>query len=60
MKIQEAQKKVDEWIDQFKEGYFPPLLMLARFMEELGELARVLSHRHGKTPKPDEKEGSLR
>ena len=33
--------------------------MLARLAEELGELARVLAHRHGKPPKPGEAEGDL-
>src|ERR1043165_3388035 len=43
---------VDRYISQFKEGYFPPLSMLARLTEELGELARALSHREGfKKPK---------
>ncbi|WP_018461169.1 nucleotide pyrophosphohydrolase [Thermus oshimai] len=55
----EAQKEVDAWIGRFEEGYFPPLLMLARLAEELGEVARVLAHRHGKTPKPGEEEGDL-
>lgn len=57
--LKEAQRQVDAWISQFKEGYFPPLLMLARLTEELGEVARVLAHRHGKKPKPGEEEGDL-
>lgn len=57
--FREAQEEVDAWISSFREGYFPPLLMLARLAEELGELARVLAHRHGKTPKPGEAEGDL-
>jgi NTP pyrophosphatase (non-canonical NTP hydrolase) len=57
--FKEAQEMVDAWIGQFAEGYFPPLLMLARLTEELGEVARVLAHRHGKTPKPGEEEGDL-
>lgn len=57
--FKEAQRQVDDWISQFKEGYFPPLLMLARLTEELGEVARVLAHRHGKKPKPGEEEGDL-
>lgn len=49
------QKEVDAWISQFEEGYFPPLAMLARVTEEVGELARVLMHRYGgKKPKPGE------
>ena len=50
-----VQKEVDEWISQFKEGYFTPLPMLARLTEEVGELARVLMHQYGgKKPKPGE------
>jgi len=52
------QKEVDDWISQFEEGYFPPLPMLARLTEEVGELARVLMHRYGgKKPKPGEDAG---
>ena len=52
------QREVDEWISQFEEGYFPPLPMLARLTEEVGELARVLMHRFGgKKPKPGEDPG---
>ena len=49
--FREAQEEVDAWISSFREGYFPPLLMLARLAEELGELARVLAHRHGRGTK---------
>lgn len=38
--IQQMQAEVDQYIGQFKEGYFSPLAMLARMSEELGELAR--------------------
>lgn len=52
------QQEVDEWISQFEEGYFPPLPMLARLTEEVGELARVLAHHYGgKKPKPGEDPG---
>lgn len=60
MKISEAQHAVDSYISQFAEGYWPPLTNLARLMEEVGELARELNHRHGhKTKKPDEPEQDL-
>ena len=53
-----VQKEVDAWISQFEEGYFPPLPMLARLTEEVGELARVLMHRYGgKKPKSGEDVG---
>ncbi|XBV86506.1 hypothetical protein ABOD76_09400 [Deinococcus sonorensis KR-87] len=40
MTFQEASERVDRYISQFREGYFPPLLMLARLTEETGEVAR--------------------
>ena len=49
--IQEIQKEVDEYISQFKEGYFSPLAMLARMTEEVGELAREVNHYYGEKPK---------
>ena len=55
-----VQHEVDAWISQFREGYFPPLAMLARLSEEVGELARALMHEHGgKTPKPGEPAGDV-
>ncbi len=54
-----ASKQVDRYISQFEEGYFPPLLMLARLTEETGEIARVLAHQNGKTPKAGEDVGDL-
>jgi len=54
------QQDVDQWISQFEEGYFPPLAMLARLTEEVGELARALMHQHGgKVPKPNEPNGDI-
>ena len=56
--FQPIQQEVDQWISQFEEGYFPPLAMLERLTEEVGELARVLMHRYGgKKPKPGEATG---
>jgi len=43
--LKQAQKIVDNWINQFEEGYWPPLSMLASLMEEVGELAREINHR---------------
>jgi len=43
--IKQAQKIVDEWINQFEEGYWPPLSMLASLVEEVGELAREINAR---------------
>jgi NTP pyrophosphatase (non-canonical NTP hydrolase) len=49
--IKDMQKEVDQYIGQFKEGYFSPLAMLARMTEELGELAREVNHYYGEKPK---------
>lgn len=60
MDLRDAQRQVDAYIRQFREGYFPPLVNLARLTEEVGELAREINHRFGpKTKKPDEPEGDL-
>lgn len=60
MDVLEMQKEVDRWIGQFEEGYWPPLAMLARLTEEVGELAREINHRFGTKPKkPGEPEGDL-
>lgn len=60
MKIREAQERVDAWIAQFEEGYWPPLTNLARLIEEVGELAREMNHRFGhKTKREDEPDQDL-
>ena len=60
MTITEAQRAVDAYVGQFKEGYWPPLSNLARLIEEVGELARELNHRYGHKPKKqDEPEQDL-
>lgn len=54
------QQAVDDWIGQFEEGYFEPQVMMLRFTEELGELAREVNHTFGpKKKKADEPEDSL-
>lgn len=56
----EIQKRVDDYIGQFKEGYFSPLAMMARITEEVGELAREVNHYYGEKPKKSsEKEKTL-
>lgn len=52
----EIQKRVDDYIGQFKEGYFSPLTMLARITEEVGELAREVNHYYGEKPKKSTEE----
>ena len=58
--LRDAQQRVDDWISQFEEGYWPPLSNLARLIEEVGELAREMNHRFGHKPKkPDEPDQDL-
>lgn len=51
--IKVMQQEVDQYISQFKEGYFSPLAMVARLTEELGELAREINHYYGEKPKKE-------
>src|SRR5207247_11197704 len=60
MSLREAQQTVDRWVSQFEEGYFPPLVNVARLAEEVGELAREVNHQFGpKRKKADEAPGSI-
>ncbi len=59
MGFKEMQKEVDDFISAHG-GYWPPLSMLARLMEEAGELAREMNHVFGmKKRKPEEKIKSI-
>ncbi|OEF98738.1 nucleotide pyrophosphohydrolase [Desulfuribacillus alkaliarsenatis] len=58
--MQEIQKEVDTYISQYEEGYFPPMSLIVRMTEELGELAREVNHVYGeKKKKPIEETGSI-
>ena len=45
--LKSMQKEVDDYIQQFKVGYFSPLAQMARLTEEVGELAREVNHTYG-------------
>jgi NTP pyrophosphatase (non-canonical NTP hydrolase) len=47
MTLESIQKQVDEWISQYKIGYYPPLAIITQSIEELGELAREINNRYG-------------
>lgn len=49
----EMQQRVDDYISQFKVGYFSPLAQMARLTEELGEMAREVNHHYGDKPKKE-------
>src|SRR5690625_1642435 len=53
------QKRVDQFIKQFEEGYFSPLAMMARLTEEVGELAREINHHYGEKKKKVTEEDKL-
>ena len=55
LSFRDAQNCVEQWVSKFEEGYFPPLVQIARLAEELGELSRAVSHEIGvKKPKSGE------
>lgn len=47
MNIQDAQKKVDNWIKQHGVRYFNELTNMAQLTEEVGEVARIIARRYG-------------
>jgi NTP pyrophosphatase (non-canonical NTP hydrolase) len=59
--IRETQARVDQWITSIGVRYFSELTNLAQLMEEVGEVARILSRSHGdQSAKPGESAGELR
>lgn len=47
MTIEEAQKQVDQWIQTYGVRYFNELTNMAILMEEVGEVARIMSRKYG-------------
>lgn len=47
MTLDEAQKKVDKWIQTYGVRYFSELTNMACLTEEVGELARVMARKYG-------------
>jgi NTP pyrophosphatase (non-canonical NTP hydrolase) len=54
--MKDVQKQVDDWVNQYKIGYFKPLEIIARLAEEVGELAREINHRYGPKKKKSTEE----
>lgn len=60
MTLDEAQKRVDEWIRTYGVRYFSELTNMAILTEEVGEVARIISRKYGdQSFKPRDKEKSL-
>lgn len=47
LSLADAQRQVHAWIQEHGVRYFAPLTNLAQLMEEVGELARLLSRTYG-------------
>ncbi len=45
--LSQAQEKVDQWISSIGVRYFSELTNLAQLVEEVGELARIMSRTYG-------------
>jgi NTP pyrophosphatase (non-canonical NTP hydrolase) len=59
MELNKKQKEIHELVSKYG-GYWSPLSMLARLVEEVGELAREFNHVYGeKKRKPEEKIKSI-
>jgi len=60
MPLKELQDRVDEWVRQYKIGYWKPHEVYARLGEEVGEVGREINHKFGpKKKKEGEREGNL-
>lgn len=51
--LRELQQDVDDWVQSWGGGYWSPMSNLARLVEEVGEVARVLNDRFGEKPKKE-------
>ncbi len=47
MELHEAQERVDQWIHTYGVRYFSEMTNLAQLVEEVGEVARILSRKYG-------------
>jgi NTP pyrophosphatase (non-canonical NTP hydrolase) len=47
MTIEEAQRKVDEWVHTYGVRYFSELTNMTVLTEEVGELARIMARTYG-------------
>ena len=47
MTLQEAQKTVDQWIQDYGVRYFSELTNMVILTEEVGEMARIIARRYG-------------
>mgnify|MGYP006448516055 FL=1 len=53
MELSKTQQVVDEWIKKYGVRYFNEMTNTAILMEEVGELARIMSRRYGEQSEKD-------
>lgn len=53
MNISNAQKEVDNWINEHGVRYFNELTNMAQLTEEVGEVARIIARRYGEQSEKD-------
>ncbi|MBA3900484.1 MAG: nucleotide pyrophosphohydrolase [Bacteroidetes bacterium] len=60
MTIQQAQEKVDQWINEYGVRYYSELTNMAILTEEVGEVARIMARKYGEQSfKESEKDADL-
>lgn len=60
MSLSQLQKQIDDTLQPYAKPYWDPLSNLARLIEEVGEVSRILNHQYGDKPKkPDEEHEEL-
>ena len=51
MSLADYQKQIDDSLQPYEKAYWHPLSQLARMIEEVGGVARILNHKYGDKPK---------
>lgn len=49
--LSDLQRKIDNILQDYEKPYWEPLSNVARLVEEVGEVARIVNHRYGDKPK---------
>lgn len=49
--LRDIQKRIDDILQDYEKPYWEPLSNVARMVEEVGEVARIINHKYGDKPK---------
>jgi NTP pyrophosphatase (non-canonical NTP hydrolase) len=49
--LRDIQKRIDDILQDYEKPYWGPLSNVARLVEEVGEVARIINHKYGDKPK---------